>query len=113
VGFLLSNALLKALDSNHPIWGGLHENNPLSNGYLEKLFYTVCRVVLSSESDQEAEHKFAFLINGLIDTFGRSERMRKLILTLTTKFARGHFLDFDAINAHMKSFVSSTKEVPD
>lgn len=113
VGFLLSNALSKALDFNHPIWGGLRENNPLNNGYLEKLFYTVCRVVLSSESDQEAEHKFAFLINGLIDGFGSSERMRKLILTLATKFARGHFLDFDAINAHMKSFASSTKEVPD
>jgi len=111
VGFLLSNVLLKVLNSSHPIWGGLHENNPLSNGYLEKIFYTVCRVVLASESEQNAEYKFAFLINGLIDTFGSSERMRKLILTLATKFARGHFLDFDAINAHMKSFVSSTKEV--
>ena len=113
VGLLLSNVLLKALNSSHPIWGGLHENNPLGNGYLEKLFYTVCRVVLAPESEQEAEYKFAFLINGLIDTFGCSERMRKLILTLATKFARGHFLNFDAINAHMKSFASSTEEAPD
>ncbi|WP_444891825.1 PIN domain-containing protein [Microbulbifer sp. TRSA001] len=110
VGFLLSNALLKTLNSSHPIWGGLHENNPLSNGYLEKLFYTVCRVVLASESEQKAEYKFTFLINGLIDTFGCSAAMRRLILTLATKFARGHFLDFDAINAHMKSFASSTEE---
>ena len=113
VGFLFSNTLLKALNFSHPIWDGLHENNPLNNGYLEKLFYTVCRVVLAPESEQDAEYKFAFLINGLIDTFGRSERMRKLILTLANKFARGHFLDFDAINAYINSFSASTEEAPD
>lgn len=113
VGFLLSNVLLKALNSSHPIWGGLHENNPSSNGYLEKLFYTVCRLIIASESDQEAEYKFAFLVNRLIDTFGISQRMRRLILVLFTKFARGHFLDFDAINAHINSFFASVEETPD
>jgi tetratricopeptide (TPR) repeat protein len=113
VGLLLSNALLKALNSSHPIWGGLRVNNPLSNGYLEKLFYTVCRVVIASESDQEAEYKFACLVNRLIDIFGISQKMRSLILTLVTKFARGHFLDFDAINAHINSFFASTEEAPD
>ena len=112
VGLLLSNALLKALNSSHPIWGGLHENNPLSNGYLEKLFYTVFRIVLASESEQKAEYKFTLLINKLIDIFGGSERMSKLILTLATKFARGHFLDFDAIDAYMKSLAFSTEEAP-
>ena len=113
VWFLLSNALLKTLNSSHPIWSGLYENNPLSNGYLEKLFYTACRVVIASESDQEAEYKFAFFVNRLVDTFGISKRMRTLILTLFTKFARGHFLDFDAINAHINSFSVSTEEAPD
>jgi hypothetical protein len=113
VWFLLSNALLKTLNSSHPIWSGLYENKPLSNGYLEKLFYTACRVVIASESDQEAEYKFAFFVNRLVDTFGISKRMRTLILTLFTKFARGHFLDFDAINAHINSFSVSTEEAPD
>lgn len=108
VGFLLSNALLKALNPSHPIWGGLHENNPSSNGYLEKLFYTACRVVIAAESNQETEYKFALLVNRLIDIFGISQRMRKLILAMSTKFAGGHFLDFDAINTHLNSFSAST-----
>lgn len=113
VGHLLCNALLKTLNSSHPIWSGLYENNPLSNGYLEKLFYTAFRVVLASESEQDAEYKFSFLIYGLIDTFGRSEIMTKLILTLATKFARGHFLYFEAINSYINYFSASTAETPD
>ncbi len=101
---LLSNSLLKILHPSHPIWHGLHEINPLNNGYLEKLFYTVCRVVLASKSERNAEYKFAFLINQIIDIFGIHEEGRRLVSILATRFARGHFLDFNAINTYIKSF---------
>lgn len=108
---LLSTSLLKTLELTHPIWAGLRESNLSNNGYVEKLFYTVCRVVISSDIDKEAEYKFSCLIFGLIDIFGASERMCKLILTLATKFSRGHFLDFDSINNYLNYFYTNSEPV--
>lgn len=81
------------------IIAGGKTHNPRYDGYAEYVFNYCCRSAMVTLDGETAEQRLAILIHNVINTpFRAFKYYLELISLLTSQFAAGHFLDFDACN---------------
>ncbi|MGZ8152657.1 MAG: GapS6b family protein [Methylovulum sp.] len=80
---------------------GLRLNNPRNNGYAERVFNACCYVSMQCNDGVQAELALAMLLCKLFTRFSAIPPMLKLICTMATAFANGHFLSIPLINQHI------------
>ncbi|WP_049042149.1 GapS6b family protein [Citrobacter braakii] len=72
--------------------------NPQYEGYAEHIFNFCCRSAMLTLEGDTSEKRLALLIENLLSTTRLVRKYLKLISLLTSEFAQGHFLDFEACN---------------
>ncbi|EOI7349429.1 GapS6b family protein [Yersinia enterocolitica] len=81
------------------ILAGGKTHNPRYDGYAEYVFNYCCRSAMVTLHGETTEQRLAILIHNVINTpFRVFKYYLELITLLTSQFAAGHFLDFDACN---------------
>lgn len=94
---IVRNATVLAYIDKTILAGG-RAHNPQYDGYAEHIFYYCCRSAMLSLEGDTSEKRLALLIENLISTTRLARKYLDLISLLTSEFALGHFLDFDACN---------------
>lgn len=77
---------------------GGRSKDPTYDGYVEYAFNIFCRAAIKESVGETAEQRLAFFISSILSKFGKSRDYSLLILSLTSNFARGHFLDIKEVN---------------
>ncbi|MEZ8229649.1 GapS6b family protein [Vibrio crassostreae] len=80
------------------ILSGGRLKNPTYDGYAEYVFNSCCRLALKVFDGQTAEDKFGTLVFNVIDTPAPAYRFSKLVASIASDFAQGHFLNVKACN---------------
>lgn len=96
--------------SDGEIIKGLRTKNIQNNGYVEKVFYSVCRMVISIKDGRTAEQKLAKLLAALCFNYRDIPILRQLIIVLATEFVTGHFLSLDAVNGFTTKITEQSVE---
>jgi len=102
----LSSLLIPVLGKAYlegEILRGLRLHNPRNNGYAERVFNACCCVSMQSNDGVQAELALAMLLCKLFTIFSAIPPMLKLICTMATVFANGHFLAIPLIKQHISN----------
>lgn len=84
------------------VFNGLRVSNARNTGYVERIFNASCYISMQIDDGEEAEHKIAMLLASLLHAFREVQSVNKLILQLASVFITGHFMNFSAVNRHLK-----------
>ncbi|WP_427551133.1 tetratricopeptide repeat protein [Methylomonas sp. MS20] len=109
VGFY-SDLLVRVLGKAYfdgEILNGLRIQNPRNNGYAERVFNACCFVSIQCNDDIKAEAAFAMLICKLIEKLPNIPRLIRIISSMATAFANGHFLSIPTINQNISNINSA------
>ncbi|CDH20862.1 conserved hypothetical protein [Xenorhabdus bovienii str. kraussei Quebec] len=92
------------------ILAGGRARNPQYDGYTEHVFNHCCRSAMMTLDGETAEQRLAILIYNVIDTPHQVRKYVELISRLTSEFAVGHFLDFNACNESLVAYHEGRKK---
>jgi hypothetical protein len=103
---ILSNVTANAFERGKTM--SLGTNTPCSDGFVEQVFNACCGNAIRVLAGKTAEKRLGLLIFGVLRNNFRVKGYVRLILNLSTLFAKGHFLDIKEVSDSFYGYIIKT-----